>query len=101
MEPPVRFNIVPIEKKGGWFRLFYRRELMPPVDRPSLVCRFDNSLAIPPAAAQRLKQRCGIGKTAGLRLDAGDQRLLICLLRRQQTEVLDLTQFQLASRNIQ
>ena len=50
-------------------------------------------VAVPPAAAQRVEQRRGVGKAAGLRLDAREQRLKVRLLRIEHQDVIDVTEF--------
>src|SRR6202040_395086 len=56
-------------------------------------------VAIPPAAAQRLEQRHGVGETIGLRLDAHEQRLQVGLLRIEDQERIDIAKFQASARD--
>ncbi len=51
-------------------------------------------VAVPPAAAQRLEQRHGVGEAIGLRLDARDPRLQVGLLCIENQEVVDLAELQ-------
>src|SRR5262245_50556767 len=61
------------------FRVLTRlRQSRDELDVPFL-CR-EKVLAVPPAAAQRLKQCCGIGKAGSLRLDEGNQRRIVGVL---------------------
>src|SRR5258707_13539830 len=57
--------------------------------------------AVPPAAAQRLEQRCGIGKPARLRLHEIDAGLLIGLLRVEQREIARLAELYAAAREVE
>ena len=56
---------------------------------------------MPPAAAQRLKQRRRVGKTIGLRLHEVDAGLLIGLFRAQQRQIADVAVLPLPLRQIQ
>src|SRR6185369_15486162 len=47
--------------------------------------------AVPPAAAQRLEQGCGVGEAIGLGLDETEACLLICLLSVQHGEISGIT----------
>src|SRR5262249_29398451 len=56
-------------------------------------------LAVPPAAPQRLEQRCSVGKAIGLCLDAREQRLQVGLLRVEDQDIIDVTEFQAPPRD--
>src|SRR6266849_288581 len=56
-------------------------------------------LAVPPAAAERLKQRRGVGKTIGLRLHESDQSRLVSVLCGKQSQIIDGTELQLSARD--
>jgi hypothetical protein len=55
---------------------------------------------IPPPASQRLEERSSIGEPVPLRLDASDQRLLICLLSTEKREVIYSAKLLLLQRDI-
>src|SRR6266851_3822871 len=56
-------------------------------------------LAVPPAAAERLRQRRGVRKTIGLRLHESDQSRLVSVLCGKQSQIIDGTELQLSARN--
>src|SRR5260370_35396291 len=56
-------------------------------------------LAVPPAAAERLKQRRGVRKAIGLRLHESDQSRLVSVLCGKQSQIIDGTELQLSARN--
>src|SRR6202034_2554634 len=57
--------------------------------------------AVPPATAERLKERGGVGKAIGLGLHQGTQRLLIGLLGVEQCEIAGVAGLPLPLREIE
>ena len=49
-------------------------------------------MAVPPATAQRLEQRCAVAVAHGLGLDPGEHGVLVGLLRREQVYISHCTQ---------
>ena len=58
-------------------------------------------LAVPPATAQRLKQRRDVGVACGLRLHQRDARLLVLALRNEQREIAHRAELVLALREVE
>src|SRR5215469_2908502 len=54
---------------------------------------------VPPAAAQRLKQRCGVGEAIGLGLDSGEQGLAVGELGGENDDIGRIAELKLAARS--